>query len=67
MNCPQSQRQQQFQRQTTYLAFQRSQCTDTETSHVYLEYREANVEDLAQESFSLVGFLHERHVDVLIL
>lgn len=35
--------------------------------HVYLKYREANVEALAQVSSPLVRFLQDRHVDVLII
>lgn len=51
----------------SYFAFQGSQSTDTETCHVYLKYREANVEYLAHVSFSLVRFLHDRHIDVFII
>lgn len=35
--------------------------------HVYLKYREANVEVLAQVSSPLVRFLQDRHVDVLLI
>lgn len=43
-----------------------SVCTQVE-KHVYLKYREANVEVFAQVSSPLVRFLQDRHVDVLVV